>query len=141
MNKTVGILLVLLVLGGVTYKLMQPKPSEDFSLDSVVTKDSPIPTEPAMVVKEDVIIVEGSPFKFVPNTITIKKGVVTKIVFKNLKGSHDFVVDGLGVRSKTLKEGEEEVVEFTSEKAGSFEYYCSVGNHKAQGMTGTIIVE
>lgn len=141
MNKIVGILLVLLVLGGVTYKLMQPKPSEDFPLDSVVIKDSPVPTEPAMEAKEDVIIVEGSPFKFVPNTITIKKGVSTTLVFKNIEGMHDFVVDDLNIKTKLLQAGTEESVTFTADAVGSYEFYCSVGNHKAQGMTGTIIVE
>ena len=35
----------------------------------------------------------------------------------------------------------EEVLEFTADKAGSFEYYCSVGEHKAMGMVGTLKVE
>jgi plastocyanin len=32
-------------------------------------------------------------------------------------------------------------VEFTPNIVGEFEYYCSVGDHRAKGMTGTIIVE
>lgn len=86
-------------------------------------------------------IVTGSPFKFVPATITVKKGDTVKITFKNLGGTHDFVIDELGVKTKTLPAGGEEVVQFVASKAGTFEYYCSVGNHRAMGMVGKITVE
>jgi len=32
-------------------------------------------------------------------------------------------------------------VEFVADQEGAFEYYCSVGNHRQQGMKGTLIVE
>jgi len=32
-------------------------------------------------------------------------------------------------------------VTFVADKTGTFEYYCSVGNHRAQGMVGKLIVE
>ena len=32
-------------------------------------------------------------------------------------------------------------VEFTVDKTGTFEYYCSVGQHRANGMVGNLIVE
>lgn len=57
------------------------------------------------------------------------------------KMTHNFVVDELGVKTKTIKGGEEDVVEFTPDAAGTFEYYCSVGEHRAKGMKGTLIVE
>jgi hypothetical protein len=37
--------------------------------------------------------------------------------------------------------GASDVVEFTADKAGTFEYYCSVGNHRAMGMKGTLTVK
>ena len=141
MNKTVSILFVLLALGGVGYMLMKNSAPATVPSSAMPVVASPEVTEKIVVVNDEDIIVEGSPFKFAPNTITIKKGVLTKIVFKNLKGSHDFVVDGLGIRTKILKDGEEEVLEFTPEKTGSFEFYCSVGSHRAMGMKGTLIVE
>lgn len=46
-----------------------------------------------------------------------------------------------GVKTKVINGGETDTVEFTPDKAGSFEYYCSVGKHRAMGMKGTVTVE
>lgn len=85
--------------------------------------------------------VTGSPFKMVPNTLAVKKGDTVKVTFKNAQGIHDFTIDEFDVKTKQLQAGEQEVVQFVADKAGSYEYYCSVGNHRAQGMEGTLIVE
>ena len=37
--------------------------------------------------------------------------------------------------------GQIDEVEFVVDKAGTFEYYCSVGNHRQMGMVGKLIVE
>jgi plastocyanin len=87
------------------------------------------------------ITVTGSAFKFDPSTITVKKGDKVKITFKNSGGTHDFVIDELNVKTPIIQGGAEAVVEFTADQEGSFEYYCSVGNHRAMGMKGTLVVE
>jgi plastocyanin len=71
----------------------------------------------------------------------VKKGAKAKIVFKNIEGFHDFVIDELNVRTTQLKAGAEEVVEFTPTEVGQFEFYCSVGKHREMGMKGTLTVE
>ena len=53
----------------------------------------------------------------------------------------DFKIDEFGVATKTIKGGEEELVEFVADKVGSFEYYCSIGTHRAMGMWGTLRIE
>lgn len=85
--------------------------------------------------------ITGSPFKFDLKTITVKKGQKVRIVFKNAQGTHDFVLDEFGVKTPVIKAGDEATVEFVAEKAGNFEYYCSVGNHRTMGMKGTLVVE
>ena len=85
--------------------------------------------------------VEGSPFKFAPNVIRVKKGDTVRVTFVNTEGFHDFVLDEFGVKTKQLQAGGQETVEFVANKVGTFEYYCSVGNHRAQGMVGSLIVE
>lgn len=85
--------------------------------------------------------VVGSKFKFDPAQIKVKQGDVVKITFKNSDGMHDFVIDELKARTKVIKAGEQEVIQFIADKSGSFEYYCSVGTHRAMGMKGTLIVE
>lgn len=84
--------------------------------------------------------VSGSPFKFDLTTLTVNKGDKVRITFKNLNGTHDFVIDELDVKTKTLQTGGQEVVEFTADQTGTFEYYCSVGNHRQMGMKGSLIV-
>jgi plastocyanin len=32
-------------------------------------------------------------------------------------------------------------IEFVANKKGKFEYYCSVGEHRAMGMKGNLVVE
>lgn len=85
--------------------------------------------------------VTGSNFAFDPATMTVQKGDKVRVVFKNADGFHDFRIDELGVATKKIKGGAEEAVEFTADKAGTFEYYCSVGSHRAMGMNGTLIVQ
>lgn len=85
--------------------------------------------------------VSGSSYKFEPSTIKVKKGDIVKIIFTNSGGTHDFVIDDFNVKSKTLKSGEIETVQFAADKTGTFEFYCSVGNHRAMGMKGVLTVE
>ncbi len=87
------------------------------------------------------LMVEGSNFKFAPNQLKVKTGDHVKITFKNTAGMHDFRIDDLGIATKVLRTGGQETIEFTADKAGSFEYYCSVGDHKAMGMKGMLVVE
>ena len=60
-------------------------------------------------VKEFTVI--GSSFKFAPATMTVKKGDVVTIIFKNSGGMHDFVIDELGVKTKVIASGAEETVQ------------------------------
>lgn len=85
--------------------------------------------------------VTGSNFSFVPNMISVKKGDVVKINFKNAQGFHDLRIDEFKASTKQIKTGEEETISFIADKTGSFEYYCSVGSHRAMGMKGTLKVE
>jgi plastocyanin len=87
------------------------------------------------------VVVNGSNFQFSPTAITVKKGEKTRILFKNTGGMHDFVVDELNIRTAVIGSNTEDFVEFTPDKTGSFEFYCSVGNHRAMGMKGTITVQ
>ena len=86
-------------------------------------------------------VVEGSPFKFLLAEMRVKKGDTVRVTFKNIKGTHDWVLDEFDARTNQIGEGEEEEIEFTADKVGTFEYYCSVGDHRARGMAGELIVE
>jgi plastocyanin len=85
--------------------------------------------------------ISGQNFSFTPSAITVKKGDKVKITFKNVNGFHNLMIDEFKVATKTIQGGTEESVEFVADKTGSFQYYCSVGTHRAMGMWGTLKVE
>lgn len=85
--------------------------------------------------------VKGSNYKFDIAEIKVKKGDTVKITVTNTEGMHDFVLDEFDAKTKILKEGDSETIEFVADQSGNFEYYCSVGSHRAMGMKGTLTVE
>ncbi len=87
------------------------------------------------------IDVAGGNYYFKPGTITVHKGDTVKINFKNDGGMHDFKIDEFGVATKKIGSGQSDTVSFVADKAGSFEYYCSIGSHRQMGMKGMLIVE
>lgn len=99
--------------------------------------------EAAMEESADVktVTVEGNKFRFSPAEIRVKKGQALRIAFKSVDMTHDFVIDEFEVATNQIGAGDEEEVEFTPDRAGTFEYYCSVGQHRKNGMVGKLIVE
>lgn len=85
--------------------------------------------------------VTGSNFKFDVPEIRVNEGDTVKITFKNASGHHDFVIDEFNVATAQTNGPSEETVTFVADKAGTFEYYCSVIGHKQLGMRGNLIVE
>lgn len=154
MNKgaLIVVVIAILVVGGVyllvnNSKTQSPVPSSEDTLQSVPSSSETAQNESTNAASGDTtgavkeITVTGSPFKFEPSTITVKKGDTVKLTFKNSSGTHNFVIDELNVKTKTISAGESDPVTFTASTAGSFEYYCAVGNHRAMGMKGTLTVE
>ncbi len=82
----------------------------------------------------------GFPY-FKPNLITVKKGDTVRIVMNSVDMQHDFVIDELNVRMPITKSGETNTVEFVADQTGSFEFYCSVGQHRQNGQYGTLVVQ
>src|SRR3989344_8485065 len=80
-------------------------------------------------------------FKFSKTEIRVKQGDRVKIVFEVNQGTHDWVIDEFETRTNQISEGQTDSVEFAADKIGTFEYYCSVGQHRQMGMIGKLIVE
>ncbi len=87
------------------------------------------------------ITVTGNNFAFSVKSLSLKKGQKVRLTFVNTEGMHDFKLDEFAVATKKLKTGESETVEFTPDKTGTFEAYCSVGAHRAMGMVTAVTVE
>lgn len=160
----VGVIVaVVLILGAVLLFTRNNEDSDevgDTNVDTVVPTDEPVAEEdltaisPAPVeespsvsptaatqgaVKE--FTVSGRSFRFTPAEIRVKTGDTVRITFKNEEGMHDLRLDEFNVATKVIPGGQQETVEFVANKAGQYEYYCSVGQHRQLGMKGTLIVE
>ena len=93
-----------------------------------------------------IFIIDGANFKFKINDvenpeIIVNEGDKVRIEFTSSEGFHDFVLDEFDARTEKINTGGASSVEFTADKKGTFEYYCSVGQHRANGMKGNFIVE
>ena len=95
------------------------------------------------VMKKEVkeFTVTAKNFSFSLNEIKVNKGDTVKINFTNADGFHDWVIDEFNARTKQIGAGMSESIQFTADKTGTFEYYCSVGQHRQFGMKGNLIVQ
>lgn len=85
---------------------------------------------------------EGTEYSFDVDSLTVSEGDRIRITLMNTGTMpHDFVLDEFNARTRILQPGEIDTIEFTANTAGTYEYYCSVGNHRELGMVGTIVVE
>lgn len=151
----IGLALVILVIGG--YFLLRggyqaSAPASGISQESIeekiVPEETPEATTPEdrisppalLEVKE--ITVVGAEMFFSPSTVTVQAGQQVKINFQN-EGStiHNLIIEGLGISTKTIGDGQIDVIEFTAPTSGTYAIFCSVPGHRAAGMEGSLIVE
>jgi plastocyanin len=114
-------------------------PEQPVSQDAASLIPSLTPAKSPGNVKE--FIVTAQNFSFAPSTLTVQKGDTVKITLNNTEGFHDFRIDEFNVATKKISGGTQDSVQFVADKTGTFEYYCSVGNHRAMGMKGTLVVQ
>lgn len=130
-----------------TYEELAGLPSHDMNMNMNHAANLNTNTSPSAntnstagsTIKE--FVVDGQNYSFSPSMITVKKGDTVKLTFKNIGGFHDFVIDEFAASTKRINTGQEETIQFVADKTGLFEYYCSVGSHRAMGMKGTLVVE
>lgn len=92
--------------------------------------------------KTVVVDVRSSNFAFDVTEIRVDQGDTVQINLTNDGGTHDWVVDEFNAFTKVLNlSGEVDTIQFVADQKGTFEYYCSIGNHRALGMVGNVIVE
>lgn len=147
-TKLIGLIIGIVVIGLGAFFFLGNKPAEQTNQEAATqieqtedtTSQAPVATESA-IKETKTFAVEGSPFMFSVKEIRVKNGDAVKVVFTNKKGMHDFVIDEFNAKTKQLKAGETEEITFVASKSGTFEYYCSVGTHRQQGMVGKLIVE
>lgn len=128
------VLVALIVFGGGYAVMAMQKKTE------IPVKQTEISVQKPFVADET-FDVKGLNYSYDVKEIRVKLNDKVKINFTNTEGFHDFRIDELGVKTNVIKTGETESTEFVANKVGTFEYYCSVGQHRANGMWGKMIVE
>lgn len=83
----------------------------------------------------------AEPFTYGEDEVLLEQDSTVTIRVKNVSGTHDFVIDELDIDTGLIPEGEFVDVVIPTDQVGEFTYYCSVGNHRAQGMEGTIVIQ
>ncbi len=75
-------------------------------------------------------------------TVEVSEGDTVRVTFTNDDAMpHDWVLDEFDASTEILEDGNSETIEFVADETGSFEYYCSVGSHREEGMYGEFVVE
>ena len=139
----IGLLAIALVIFGLPRLLAKgnPTPPENLAPEQTVTP-SPAISQDANPVESHgrEINLEAGSFYYKPDVITVKKGERIFLTLNAVSMMHDFNVDELGIKVAITKSGESNSVEFTANQVGTFEYYCSVGQHRKMGQVGKLIV-
>ncbi len=133
------IVVILLVVGG--YVLMN-RNTQSVSTTTPSTVSQPNSSDSMAADVMDVTI-EAREFAFSPTVLMLKMGQPIRLTFKNTgKMPHNFIIDEInGAKTAMVSAGQTTTIEFTPTKAGTFKFYCGVGNHRAQGMEGTVTVQ
>ena len=154
LNKNVLIALVILIvlgIGGFIFMNRNSQPTTETGLEDSLTPsttdtttetmDSQMASDSAALgaVKEFNVSNQGTAFTI--KEMKVNKGDTVRVTLKVAGGTHDWVLDDFDAKTKVLKTGEEETIEFIADQAGTFEYYCSVPGHKEAGMVGKLIVQ
>lgn len=132
MRLLVLALLAAVLLFGCTGQQAPPK-NEGAAGDSVKPGD-------AMAGKEVIIKMTAKKFEFSPSTITVKKGDRVRLQITSEDVTHGFSLPDFGV-SMNLEPGKMTEVAFTPDKAGEFDFRCSVFCGTGHGtMAGKLVV-
>ena len=138
MNKVYLALLVVVVVGSGAYFYLGMQKSSATDTEMAVPEEK---KENEDTKSSKTFEVSAANFSYDVKEIKVKQGDKVKIVFTNKEGFHDWVIDEFSARTKQLAADKSETIEFVANKKGTFEYYCSVGSHRAMGMKGSLVVE
>jgi plastocyanin len=81
-------------------------------------------------------------FKLTPANPQVKAGTVQFKAVNRGGVVHALEVEGPSgeVETRELQPGQTQTISVKLDKPGRYEMYCPVGNHKEQGMEGTVVV-
>lgn len=146
MQYALALIVVAVLIFGVWYYWdTQPKDTDEEPDVPVETVENsgPAATDTDVVVDAEskVFEVTARNHEFSVTEIRVQEGDTVTINLTAEEGFHDWVVDEFDAATERVEEDGTASVTFVADAAGTYEYYCSVGDHRAMGMVGTLIVE
>lgn len=140
-NKNMSVIViigivVLLALTGLAYWMMKGNMNKQSETTPTPSSQNGTTNSPLKQFTMD-----GSDFSFSTKEIRVKQGDTVQVTFNNKGGMHDWNLDEFNAHTPIITAGNSATVEFKADKTGTFEYYCSVMNHRQMGMVGKLIVE
>lgn len=137
---SIGVLVAILIFSGLA--LSNKKKSADTNRVNISPTPSVAQNAGQKQSETKEIQVTASEYFFLPSTIIVDKGDRLTVTLRNAgKMPHNLVFEGLGVATKTVQKGQSDTIEFTASEAGTFSFYCSIGNHRDLGMEGSLEVK
>ena len=80
-------------------------------------------------------------YEFGPGSLRVRKGEQVRLVMAAVDHDHGFRLDDFQINQK-IRKGTTAIVEFTADKAGTFQFRCSnICGLGHRNMNGTLVVE
>jgi plastocyanin len=123
----------------------KPEPDQDIPENNEGAEDEPVDNgniSSETEVDRTISITGYSNISYDTEEVSVARGETIEFVYINEGGVHNLVLEENGedvTRTETLSSnGETDSFTYTFEEEGEYEFYCSVGSHRAQGMEGKI---
>jgi len=88
------------------------------------------------------IVMHMKDFSYTPDKVTAAAGTITLHLQNEGRYTHDFRIEGNGVKVESGRVGAGFAHDFTvTLKPGTYDIDCSISNHAKRGMTGTLVVK
>ena len=141
MKTTIIALTILFLLAGCT---VQQAPVDNTSSNDV--EENTQPEIPQYTPKTVTFVLTAESYKYVMDGVdnpdlVVKEGDTVVIDLTSSWGTHDWVIDEFNASTFKLHSPATHTIEFVAGKKGTFEYYSSVDDDRAEGMKGRFIVE
>ena len=110
-------------------------PSVTVPMEAAATFEASAP------VSAEVVRIMAKQFEYIPNTFTVSVNVPVQLILRSQDVTHGFAIDDFKINVQVQK-GQDTIVNFTPDKVGTFDYYCSVFCGVGHlGMRGKMIVK
>lgn len=123
-------------------------PSPSPAIVSAATPSPVIQTQAPPIVSQTEVdentkefLMENEGMDFTVKEMKVEAFDRVKVTFAVNRGDHTWTIKEFNATSRILGAGEAETIEFVADRTGTFEYYCSVGDHRKLGMKGRLIVK